>query len=596
VGSLASYRYPIEEIRARCDLAEIVSAYVTLKRVGKRLVGLCPFHAEKTPSFYVNPEMQRYKCFGCGEAGDVISFLMRAEGLTFPEAAEQLARKTGVELKRSAAETRSAGERERILRVNNLATVYFRKMLGKSGFAQDYCRARGITEEAIEKYKLGYAPDGWTGLAEYLSSRVEMKDALRAGLVGVRSSGSGYYDVFRNRLMFPITDVQDRVIGFGGRTLGDDQAKYINSSETPLFAKSRTLYGLNLARKAISAQDRAILVEGYLDVITVQMAGFDNAVAPMGTAITREHVLLLSRYTHNVVLAYDSDSAGMAAAERGARMFEELDMAVRVAQMPPGEDPDSLLRNGDPSVFARAINEAVPLADWKLNRIAEKHDLNKAEERRAALSEAIAVVAEVESPIERERLIRELVKYHPGRSTGEVVEELQIRREVERARSKRRPGHSAPVGSADAAARRLTAAEKAERALLGILIEWKEPAERVFAQLRPEEFVTVEGRTLAAAVQELSDRTGKFSVEELSQAVAGTPAETLLTEMLVGGRDASWQSGVSMADLVRTIVVHRKKQKMERFRTLAEKFERGELTKDTEEFAEYWALVHELHK
>lgn len=594
---MVSFRYPVEEIRARCDLAEVVSAYVTLKRAGKRLVGLCPFHNEKTPSFYVNQETQRYKCFGCGEGGDVISFLMRIEGLTFPEVAEQLARKTGVELKRSNADVRSTGERDRILRVNNLAASYFRKNLASSGSALDYCRARGITDEAVERYKLGLAPDGWTGLANYLEGRVNMKDAISAGLVVSRESG-GCYDVFRNRLMFPIQDVQDRIVGFGGRALGDEPAKYINSAETPLFSKSRTLYGLNIARKTIAREDRVILVEGYLDVLSAQMAGFENTVAAMGTALTRDHVILLARYTQNAVLAYDSDSAGTAAAARSAPMFEEVGVTVRVAEMPNGEDPDSLFSKGESAVFARAIDNAVPLSDYRLNRILEKHDLATPEGRRDALAEALPVVGEIENALERERLITVLAKYHRARSSGEALEEPQLRQEVERIRARKKQGFKPVETRAEAPGmhkdRQLSAVEKAERTLLGIIIRKGQACEQVFAALSPDQFISVEAGKLAATVQELWATTGNIHMEELSKSVAGCEAEKLLNEIMVGA--APWESDdVPVEDLIEAVILHRKKMRRKRFKDLAERLERGELNRNDEEFAEYWALVRELH-
>ena len=592
---MTSFRYPIEEIRARCDLVELASTYVTLRRVGKRLVGLCPFHSDKSPSFYVNQETQRYKCFGCGEGGNVVDFLMRIEGLTFLEAVEQLARKAGIEPKRTEAETRSAGERERILRVNNLATIYFRRMLVSSGFAQDYCSARGITDAAVERYKLGFAPQGWSGLIDYLSAQADLKDVVKAGLVARKDSGDGYYDVFRNRLMFPIQDVQDRIIAFGGRALGDEPAKYINSSETPLFSKSRTLYGLNLARKAISKEDKVVLVEGYLDVISAQMAGFENTVAAMGTALTQDHVVLLSRYARNAVLAYDSDSAGMKAAVRSAPMFEEAGVSVRVVEMPSGEDPDSMLRNGDVSVFARIIADAPPLADWRLNRVLEGYDLLTAEGRRAALNKAMPVVAEAESTLERERLITRLAQYHRAKSKGEVLEESQIRREVERLRTRRKQEaqpYRVEEPGRKVVQQQLSATDKAERALLGIVIKRVELPERVFARLSPEQFISSSAQELATAVQELMVSVGNINIEELSDKVAGSQSEQLLNEILVGG--AHWEpEGTPVDDLINVITTYTKEK---RYKLLAEKLQREELNRNDEEYVEFCALVRELHK
>ncbi|MBI2843418.1 MAG: DNA primase [Armatimonadetes bacterium] len=594
---MASSRYPLDEIRARCDIAEIVSGYVALRRSGRSLKGLCPFHAEKTPSFTVNRDTQRWMCFGCGENGDIFSFLMRIEGLTFPEAVEQLASRTGVQVSQAVKDGRSAGERDLVLRVNNLAAVYFRELLQKSTEAKDYVRNRGVVPEAAEKFQLGYASGEWRDLSNYLKSRgVKPEEAEKAGLV--IAGDRGHYDRFRNRLIFPIFDAQNRVIGFGGRALSSEDVKYINSPETRVFVKNRTLYALNFARRAVVEQDCVVIVEGYMDALTAHAAEFDNIVATMGTALTPEHVNILSRYTKRAVLAFDADSAGMSAAVRSAPMFEQAEFDVRVAAMPAGEDPDSLIRHGGRSAFAELVANAVPIPDYRIGMLRASHDTSAREGQLALLKEAIPIVAEVARQVERERLIALLAPYHPNFRSGTAPAEAHLRQEIDSKRARARTGtRAAPARPGNEKRINLLSEEgkavrKAESELLGnIICRGLNPSD-VFSELPPEEFVTEGARILAAAVQEDCENRGTLNIDELTTRVAATPGERFLNEILV---TAAEPSDVPMADLIGAVKIYRKKEQEKRYRNLAERIERGEIKRTDKEFAEYWQLVRELH-
>lgn len=593
-----SSRYPLDEIRARYDLVEIISPYVALKRTGKNLKGLCPFHAEKTPSFIVNRDTQRWICFGCGASGDLFDFLMRIEGLTFPETVEQLAAKAGISIARTAKDARSAGERDVLLRINNLATVYFRKLLERSGEAGEYVRGREIAPEIAEQFKIGYAGPEWDGLALYLKGQgVKLEDAAKAGLVIPRQQGQGYYDRFRHRLIFPIFDVQNRVIGFGGRALGESDVKYINTPETRLFVKNRTLYSLNFARKAIIDQGSVVLVEGYMDALTAHAAGFVNVVATMGTALTAEHVNVLSRYTKSAVLAFDADSAGMAAALRSASMFEAADFDVRAAPMPAGEDPDSLIRKGNRAVFAELVAGAEPIPDYRLRMIASKHDTATREGRLAMLKEAIPIVAEVSRQVEQERLIALLAPYHPNYRSGTVPAELHIRQEIEARRARtgqqRQQAVQKKPEKIDLLSEEGKAVRKAERELLGNILCSGLPASDVLERLGPGDFVSEEARAIAAALHDELACTGTLSIEALAARLKGTSGERLLNELLVTAEDPQ---DTPIEDLVNTIKTYHKKEQEKRFRTLAQKIQRGEIKRTDNEFAEYWQLVRELHE
>ena len=591
----SSFRDPIEEIRERCDLVEVVSQYVALRKTGRTMTGLCPFHNEKTPSFHVNPERQRWKCFGCGEGGDVFTFVQKIDNITFREAMEHLARKVGVEIKRTEKAARVYTEKEAILRANNVACDFFRSALRRSPRALDYLERRGLSEATVEKYRLGYAPDSWDDLLSHLVSlRVDPNDGVKAGVLIARDGKSGFYDRFRDRLMFPILDTSDRVIGFGGRALGDDPAKYLNSPETVLFVKNRTLYGLNFARRVIPTEDRVIVVEGYMDAIAAQEAGFENTVATMGTALTEEHVNVIARFTKNVVLAFGADSAGMTAALRSSPVFERAGFSIRVLSMPAGEDPDSLLRGGDRSRFATLIEKALPVPDYRIKLALSKHDLDTDEGKTAALKEAAAVLAEVDSLVERERLIRHLAKYHPNFSSGTTRAEDHLRAEVGRVRSisarqaRRGPAEKQQAGPVQSTSNKLSLAEQSERLLLGIIINHGSDPAKVFEQVSPKEFSGEATRLLADALSSQFTELGKIDQERLAAAVANTPAESLLTDLLVALDESELSAPVD--ELVLTIKTEWKRK---RIRALHQSIQEGLISKGDEEFEEYWRLVLE---
>lgn len=591
---VGSFRDPVDEVRERCDLVEIVSQYVNLRRSGRTMVGLCPFHNEKTPSFHVNPERQRWKCFGCGEGGDVFTFVQKIDNLTFREALEHLARKVGVEIRRTQQSAKVYTEKDIILRANNVACEFFRSQLRESSRALGYLERRGLSESTIEKYLIGYAPDSWDGLLNHLiKQRLDPAEAVKAGLLVAREDGKGFYDRFRDRLIFPILDLSERIVGFGGRALGDDPAKYLNTPETPLFIKSRTLYGLNRARRAISAEDRVIVVEGYMDAITAQEAGFENTVATMGTALTEDHVNIIARFTNNVVLAFDADSAGMAAALRSAPVFERAGLNIRIISMPAGEDPDSLLRSGDRSTFSRLVERALPVADYRVKLVLSKHDLQTDEGKAAALKEAAGILAEVDSIVERERLIRYLARYHPNFATGTSLAEDHIRMEVMRFRSRkaRQVQTKAVAPEPQPVGRKVSLIEQSERLLLGIIILRDADPNKVFEALPPKEFSGEPARLLAEALSSQFSELGKIDQEDLAVRVAGTAGEQLLTDLLVGLDPEELNHPVD--DLIGVIINHKKNEKRKRMRALHQRIAEGLVKRGDEEYEEYYRLVRE---
>jgi DNA primase len=379
LGAGASNEWPVRiddsikrEVLTRTDIAEYIGQFVTLRKRGNSLVGLCPFHAEKTPSFHVHPDKGFFKCFGCDAHGDVISYLRRAENLTFPDALRVLAKRAGIEVEaEDPVATRVRNEKAAICAANAVAASYFHRVLsiepgGES--ARAYCERRQIERATIADFKLGYAPDRWDGLVSELKANgVELPVALKAGLVKLGQSG-GYYDVYRGRLMIPTYATTGEVIAFGGRALGSEEPKYLNTATTPVYTKGRYLYALNSARRAAGAADWIVVVEGYLDCIALHQAGFKNAVAALGTAFTADQARELHKVTANVFVCFDADAAGQAATAKSIDILREAGCNARIVALPPREDPDSYLRAHGAAGFQTLLDRAVSWVQFEIDR------------------------------------------------------------------------------------------------------------------------------------------------------------------------------------------------------------------------------------
>ncbi len=383
---MASSREEIKQrIREAADIVQVIGEHVKLKKTGSRFTGLCPFHAEKTPSFSVNPQMQFFHCFGCGESGDVFSFLMKYHHLSFPEALAELARRYNIALPRrtmTEAERKQARERETLYAANEKAAEIYHRYLLESREAEnarDYLKNRGVSTETILKYRLGYAPDpdtaGWTFITSRLQAeRISIRSLVQVGLA-VASDRGGHYDRFRDRILFPILDQTGRVVAFGGRILGEGKPKYMNSPESPIFNKSRLLFGLFQHRENIRKRQQALIVEGNFDMLLLAVHGVDNVVAPLGTALTRPQIRALRNFCPEVVLLFDGDAAGLKAARRSIPLFLAEQVEGRVALLPDGHDPDSLVREKGPDAVAGLVAEARPLAEFVFDALVEEYGL-----------------------------------------------------------------------------------------------------------------------------------------------------------------------------------------------------------------------------
>ncbi len=402
----------IDELVARCDIADVVGQYVHLTPKGGSLWGCCPFHNEKTPSFHVVPERQIFKCFGCGKGGGVISFIMEMEHLPFPDAVRQLAQRAGMELPAEDGDGQGRKKRARALEANKAAARFYHDYLKSPGGApvRDYIAQRQITPRTATRFGLGAAPDAWDALTRHLVEQgFDKGELIEAGLT-VAGKNGGVYDKFRARLMLPVIDVRGDVTGFTSRILpGAEGAKYLNTPETLIFKKGRLVYALNFARK--TQRPNLVLVEGNIDVITLHQAGFDNVVATMGTALTEDHARLLARYTHELVLCYDNDPAGKKSTDRVLGILKNADLSVRVLQLPNAydeqgnplkQDPDDFIKKFGPAAFEKCLNGSAEQNDYRLKTIQQKHNLSEAEGRMAYLKEAVEAVASLQSSIERE--------------------------------------------------------------------------------------------------------------------------------------------------------------------------------------------------
>ena len=391
----------IDRVRNATDIVELIGRYVTLKKAGKDYKALCPFHKEKTPSFYVVPDKQIFHCFGCGASGNVFAFLMKYENITFMEALKRLAAEAGIELPTTPSARKQISDNERLYRANELALKFFQMELKRSPQARQYLQTRGIQPATIERYKLGWAPDAWDGLVKYIEKfNYPIQDFFRAGLLQKGERTNHYYDRFRGRLMFPILNPSEKVVAFGGRILKEDPnaPKYMNSPESTIYQKKQILYGLPQARQAIREQEFVIIVEGYMDVLQLAQVGIQHVVATSGTALTEEHARLLRRYTKKCVLCYDSDPAGVKAAMRGGQLLFNEGLETDVVLLPAGEDPDSLVRTKGADAFLEFLEHKQPYFDFLLQTLEEQYNLEIASQRSAAIDVALEALANIKDP------------------------------------------------------------------------------------------------------------------------------------------------------------------------------------------------------
>lgn len=490
----------IHEVKERVDIVEIIGGYVQLKKRGHSYVGLCPFHNEKTPSFTVSPEKQVFYCFGCGAGGDVLTFLMKREGLSFPEALAALAARAGVELagkEETPAARRQREQRERLYRLGAVAASFYYRILARhpaGAAARSYLQGRGIKGATARQFELGYAPDTTGALVTYLQRQGFTPEEITQAGLSLSRPPRGLMDRFRGRLMFPIKDSRSRVIGFGGRVLGEGQPKYLNSPETPLFHKGHHLFGLHLSLPGIRREGRAILVEGYMDMIAAWQYGIDNVVASLGTALTAEQSRELKKYAREVVIAYDADTAGQAATLRGLDILSAAGLQVRVLQLPEGQDPDEFLAARGPEAFRELVSRSLGLMEFRIYKAVQEHDPTTATGRKAVMEHLLPYLRQVRDAVEQETYARLLNRY-TGISETAILKDIRhqpvARVRVDKTRYTR-----------DSHTRTAAPPHQAEFFLLRAYLASPTLAARIDAQLGPDWGRDQVTRGLVAAVRE----------------------------------------------------------------------------------------------
>ena len=490
----------ITEVKQRLDIVELVSEYVTLQKAGRNFKGLCPFHSEKHPSFFVFPEQQSWHCFGaCGTGGDIFSFIMKKEGIDFGQALRILAQRGGITLSPREAPSKVEDEKkERLFQINEAATEYYHHLLSstKAGeAARSYLARRKVMSETIKEFRLGFSPDAWETLKNYLLGKgYTEKELIEAGLIIEKEEG-GSYDRFRNRLTFPICDIQGRVTGFGARVLDDSLPKYINSPQTSIFDKSSILYGLDRAKSAVRKENLVIIVEGYTDVLTAHQHGWQNVVGSMGTSLTEKQMEGIKRLTNNITLALDADLAGEEATLRGKAILAYSNSEVNVILLPLGKDPDEVIGE-DPALWQKLVEQAMPILDFAFQSVISKVDINKAKDKSLAVQKLLPSIYEIKDPTQKFHYVEKLARALKIK-TSDVEAALQ---KLKTAR--KRPQLSKPTEQSRLA--RQFVSSPIEEYCLALLLQY--PELRPFArELSPEHFESTENREVFVKWQHFSD-------------------------------------------------------------------------------------------
>ncbi len=519
----------IEEIRQQTDLLELVGEYLNLERRGKNMIGLCPFHSEKTPSFTVSPEKQLFHCFGCGASGNAFSFIMQMDNLTFPEAARLLAGRSGIKIPENKRYSSAEEDlKTRIFKLNQMAAKFYAYHLNNSNVGEkalQYLYQRGITPQAIEEFMVGCAPAEWSGFFSFAREKgVAAELLVQAGLVSP-GRDKGYYDRFRDRIIFPIFDISGKIAGFGGRLLqgnGGKAPKYLNSPETPVFSKSFILYGMNIAREWIRREKTAIIMEGYTDVITAYQAGIKNVVASLGTSLTSNQARSLRSQTESAVTAYDSDSAGQAATWRGLSILQSTGCLVHVAELPEGSDPDDFIREKGVEAFLKVLRQATPLMEYRLAQLKRNYDLSEPGKRREYLEELMDILMAAVNPIEQ--------NYYLKKAAEELeVDEDTLRGELKKRRSKGNRYQQAGKKEISENQQRINI-KPAEKILISLMLQSKELAKLSRNQLQLDYIYDEQVRQIINTILEQTKAEKAVTAEKILDYFEDPKIKNIITE------------------------------------------------------------------
>ncbi len=546
----------LEDILSRVDIVEVISAYIPLKKAGRNFKANCPFHHEKTASFMVSAQRQIYHCFGCGESGNAFKFLMRHERMEFPEAVEALAKKTGVSLpeQNQPEAAKAASLSSQLHKINELAVSFYENNLhaASGASARNYLLNRGIKLQTIKEFHLGLATSGWDSLINCLRSKnIALALLEQAGLVLPKEAG-GFYDRFRSRIIFPILDIRGRVIGFGARVMDNTLPKYINSPETPIYTKGKNLFGLNLSKDFIRDCDCAIIVEGYLDFMIPYQEGVKNIVASQGTALTLEQIKLLKRYTRNVVMIYDGDTAGEMATLRSLDILIEEGVNVKVVPLPKGVDPDSLVRNQGVENFKAKVSNASNVFDYKLNVLKGRYDLKDAHGKSKIVSEMLLTINKFDNAILRGEYIKKL-------SEEIKIPEHYILEELNKLKL--------PVALRQAAgeiiAKNKSEINPAEKLLIKFMLEEKELIARITRELSPSDFQDSRTAKIVSVIHDLALQGKNIAPSVLMNYFSEDDANQLVCETMFMPDLLDQEREKAINDCIARIKVERLKSRRE---------------------------------
>lgn len=587
----------IAQVRDRCDIVGVISEYVPLKKRGHNYWGRCPFHNEKTPSFSVAADKGFYYCFGCHAGGNVFQFIMKIENLTFPEAVKFLAQKANIpipEHSKTPAEEAREKERRRLYDVLALAARFYHFCLLKMPFAapaREYAAARGLTPAVLDAFNIGYAPAGWDRLVRTLAKKdVTPQLLVQAGLAASRPHGHGYYDRFRHRLMFPIHDARQRVVGFGGRTLDGSEPKYLNSPETALFNKRRVLYGLPQAAASIRRHNKAVVVEGYMDAVTAHAHGCDQVVASLGTSFTPEQAKLLLRYTTDIAFAYDSDAAGQMATTRALAVARELGARIWVVSLPDGKDPDEYLRKHGATAFAAVVNSAQSLIDYQLQQALAGVDLTRPEGKAAAVTTAVPVLAEINNAVETDGYLAKLAEQV---GVTEEAVQTELRRYVTTRRKDKNVNCGKNIISPAQASATLPAHAAAEQQIIRLMLEDNSIIPYIQTQISADDMQDKDCREIMQALL-VQNNTAPIDAASLSLNLSADAGRMLshiaLTTVAVS------DVVQTVDDCLRVIKLHSLHKLYERHRLRADELERMGDSGFLQELAESKRIYDEIRK
>ncbi len=546
----------LEDILARVDIVEVISGYIPLKKAGRNFKANCPFHHEKTPSFTVSPDRQIYHCFGCGESGNAFRFLMRHERMEFPEAVEMLAKKAGVTLPEQDKPeiARAASLSTQIYKINELAANFYENNLASSGAAacRDYLLSRGIKPATAKQFHLGLASSSWDGLINYLRSKgVSLALMEKAGLILPKDTG-GYYDRFRNRVIFPIFDIRSRVIGFGARVMDKTLPKYINSPETPVYVKGKNLFGLNLSKDYIRENDFAVIVEGYLDFMIPFQEGLNNMVASQGTALTLDQIRLLKRYTHNAVMVYDGDTAGEIATLRSMDMLIEEGVNVKIVSLPKGLDPDALVRREGIDALKVGIRDARNLFDYKLEILKSRHNIKEAHGKTKIASEMLTTINKFDNAILRGEYIKRLAE-EIKIPEHYIIEELR----------KLKPCVAVRLEEAQPFKKASSGINPAEKLLIKFMLEESDLIEKIMQELSPADFSDMRAAKVVSLMHDLFAQGKKIEPSILMNYFNEDDASQLVCESMFMPELAGQDREKAVNDCIARIKVQRLKSQRE---------------------------------